>query len=376
MRVFRRLLCGGRDTNDGLQKTCIGNHTLTLVVLASAAWMSPHRADAFNVFDVLQNGVARWNSDPHSVDGVERSLDGGLRYSLQGGSYEAFRDLLRWDGTPPSVAEFQEAVEGAFESWKVVDPATSLGTDVRFVPDLATPVVGLPFVDDPAGRFQLNPGAEIDVIVEDFSWSNAYANPYFDPNTDVVTLTSGVSDYPAAVMSGVDLYFSRNTTWDLTSFQVVLSQEVGHVLGLGLVDFGKGAYGIFSDYYDDNFDGTSRATARETLTNSYADVIDPFDPNNSPGLTLYEVCDAMPGDPFDCRSDPGVKTPGVDLLMEGFEPHLPRDFLQNDEFAGRQFLYPFIREPGDFNGTRYSRSRISTCCWRRWARQYLVHGSI
>ena len=87
------------------------------------------------------------------------------------------------------------------------------------------------------------------------------------------------------------------------------------------------------------------------LTNTFADVIDPFDPNNSPGLTLYEVCDAMPGDPFDCRSDPGVKTPGVDLLMEGFEPHLPRDFLQNDEFAGRQFLYPFVQR-GDFNADK------------------------
>ena len=32
-----------------------------------------------------------------NVAGVgERSLDGGLRYSLQGGSYQAYRDLFSW----------------------------------------------------------------------------------------------------------------------------------------------------------------------------------------------------------------------------------------------------------------------------------------
>jgi hypothetical protein len=213
--------------------------------------------------------------------------------------------------------------------------------------------VGLPFVDDPADRFHLNPGAEVDVFVDDFSWADAYANPYFDPNTDAVTLTSGVSDYPAAVMSGVDIYFSRDTTWDLTTFQLTLSHEIGHALGLGDVDVGQGAYGVFTDYYDDNFDGTSQDTARATLTNSFADLIDPLDPNNSPGLMLFDVCDGIDGDPFNCPSDPGLKTPGVDLLMEGSSfPNFPRDFLQHDEFAGRQFLYPFVREPGDFNADK------------------------
>ena len=37
-----------------------------------------------------------------------------------------------------SAADFQVAIELAFAAWEVVDPATGLGTDLRFVPDLGT----------------------------------------------------------------------------------------------------------------------------------------------------------------------------------------------------------------------------------------------
>ena len=42
----------------------------------------------------------------------------------------------------PSVEDFQLAVEQAFAAWTTVDPVTGLHTDITFVADFATPVVG------------------------------------------------------------------------------------------------------------------------------------------------------------------------------------------------------------------------------------------
>jgi hypothetical protein len=43
-------------------------------------------------------GGSRWDAAPRTVNiggtNFERSLDRGLRYSLQGGSYQAYRDLF------------------------------------------------------------------------------------------------------------------------------------------------------------------------------------------------------------------------------------------------------------------------------------------
>src|SRR5262245_23295476 len=105
------------------------------LALVCLAWAEP--ALAFRVFDIGQVVGARtpyylrWDAAERSVDEEERSLAGGLRYSLEGGSYEAFRDQLTWDVTP-SAAEFQAAVEGAFAAWQAVDPITGLGTSLTF----------------------------------------------------------------------------------------------------------------------------------------------------------------------------------------------------------------------------------------------------
>jgi hypothetical protein len=74
------------------------------------------------------------------MSGLERSLNGGLRFSLQGGSYQAYRDLFTWSGTAPSVVSFEQAVLEAFSLWTLPDPQTGLGSTLSFVPDLATPV--------------------------------------------------------------------------------------------------------------------------------------------------------------------------------------------------------------------------------------------
>jgi len=83
-------------------------------------------------------GGSRWDAAPRMISGNERSLAGGLRYSLDGGSFEAYRDMFQWTPSVPSVANFQQAIEQAFAAWESVDPASGLGTTLSFVADLAT----------------------------------------------------------------------------------------------------------------------------------------------------------------------------------------------------------------------------------------------
>ena len=76
-----------------------------------------------------------------------------------------------------------------------------------------------------------------------------------------------------------------------------------------------------------------------TTTNSFALVIDQGDPDVSPLLSFGG----------NMNTSPGLDSAGVNLLMES-EDWLSLRFsdskLQNDEFAGRQFLYPVpVPEP-------------------------------
>jgi hypothetical protein len=317
------------------------------LLLFVAVCFSARSAYAFRVFDLssVGLGIGRWDAAPHFVDGVERSLDGGLRYSVQGGSYEAYRDLFEWQGVPPSVAVFQATVEQAFSFWEAVDPATGLGSALRFVPDFDTPAFAEPYDDGPRDR--LNRGAEIDLLAEEVPGFSATTVLFGDPDANSVTLTSGVPDYPAIVGSGSDLYMSTSRSWNINSFLDNLSHEIGHAIILADVDIVPDD--TESGFIDDNYDDTSSAMARHTLTNSFADLVDPFDPDNSPGLAEYVVCTSDPNNPGGCYGDPGIDSFGADLQMET-SPNKIVIKPQNDEFAGRQFLYPFVRVPGDFNG--------------------------
>jgi hypothetical protein len=295
---------------------------LGLCSLAAALWLLPAvAARGFGTYGHDLSDDLRWDAAPRILYGAERSLDGGLRYSLEGGSYEAFRDTFTWNVTP-SVAVFQTVVERAFAQWTFTDPASGLGSNLAFVADFATPVAG-----------GYGGGAEIDVYGYTI---NNLGETGFDARDDLRRHHAHQRDhgYGGVAIAGADITLSTRVTWTTQSFQTVLAHEIGHALGLADVDLYSGPGGIF---IDDNYDGSTRATAKATLMNSFAALIDPYDPASSP-LNFYYVA----------NGDPGFDTIGVYMLMESEGAlALANDSikLQADDFAGRQFLYPWVPVP-------------------------------
>lgn len=292
-------------------------------------------------------GGYRWDAAPRTFNGNERSLDGGLRYSLQGGSLQAYRDMFTWDETP-TVAQFGTAIDQVFGAWTAVDPATGLGTDLFFVDDTSNTAV----VSNGGFGSGVNTlGAEIDLLAADAGDSGTRGEAWFASTTsDVVTLTSGTEQYGrqengqpslSGAITGADVYINSNAgaVYDLDLFRRLLTHELGHALGLGDVeDFTN------RGFIDDNYDGSSDATALATLTNSWALLVNPLDPSASVGLTQF------PAGTVGTLS-PGLQTPGVDILMESFglgiDTGNPVDNLfplSNDDYGTRQFLYPFLLE--------------------------------
>jgi hypothetical protein len=296
-----------------------GSLSLVAIALASAP------ASAFGIFGSpgLHNGL-RWDAAPHYVAGQDRSLTGGLSYSVQGGSYEAFRNLFAWSFGVPSVDVFRATIDHAFAQWTVVDPATGLGTALRFVADPDSAVQG-PW-----------DGAEIDLLgsIDGYNWdpgqtfARAETSFFSEPAYNGITLTSGTTHYPGQALTGADITFNTNGYWTLPILETVLTHEIGHALGLDDVET-AGSNGRF---IDDNFSCPVPSTCRATLSNSFAAMIDPYNPAASP-LHLYTIA----------PSDPGVYS--APILMQSYisnEIYAYDQKLQNDDFAGRQFLYPFV----------------------------------
>jgi hypothetical protein len=326
---------------------------LVSALVAAFLWALAGPAAAgviFNFSDGALGGGSRWDAAPRIVNlggtNWERSLDDGLRYSVQGGSFEAYRDLFGWQGGAPSVPAFQAAVQQAFDAWTVVDPATGLTSQLSFVPDLAISVVGFN-----AGSGGLDRrGAEIDLFGSNdaFFWdvgnNGTQGEARFGDISSTVTLTSGTANYAGSrAISGADIILNSNSgaLYTLDLFRRLLTHEIGHTIGLGDVE---GAINPPNSprFIDDNFDPANSATALATLTNSWALLVDPLDPSNSP-LQRYNV-------PF---ADPGTTTPGVDILMESNglgiaagNPLTNLTPLTNDDYGTRQFLYPsLVPEP-------------------------------
>lgn len=317
-----------------------------LVLAANTAQAGP----IFGFTGPSLSGGFRWDADPLMVNlggaVYERSLDGGLRYSVEGGSFEAFRNLFSWS-VLPSVPDFTQAIVDAFTAWTTADPVSGLTTSLSFVADLGTTVEG----NVSGGGLNLR-GAEIDLLasIDAFFWDPGNNAPQgetsFNTVATPVRLTSGTADYAGTrAIAGADITINNNAgaVYSLDVFRRLLTHEIGHAIGMG-DDEGDLSPGTF---IDDNFDASSSAAALATLTNSWALLVNPLDPASSP-LARYTV-------PF---ANPGILTPGVDLLMESrglgisagnpVTNHFP---LTNDEYGTRQFLYPSasaVPEPGTF----------------------------
>jgi len=305
---------------------------------------------AFNYTGATLGGGSRWDAAPRNINisgsNVERSLVGGLRFSLQGGSFQAFRDLFSWN-VVPSVADFQTAVQQSFDAWGATDPVSGLTSSLTFVPDLQTPVVGF---NNGGGGLDAR-GAEIDVFgsTDAFFWNvgnnGTQAETSFGGIGSTVTLTSGTPNYPGSfAISGADIIMNSNpgAIYNLNLFRRLLAHEIGHAIGLGDVE-GNIQPGAF---IDDNYNGSTSATALATLTNSWALLVNPLNPGASVGLSRFTV-------PF---ANPGTTTPGVDILMESNglgiaagNPVANLFPLSNDDYGTRQFLYPsLVPEPASF----------------------------
>jgi hypothetical protein len=240
-----------------------------------------------------------------------------------GGSYQAFRDQFTW-ASVPDVNDFKQAVQAAFDPWLAVDPTTNLGTNLFFVEDLGTAVSS-------TIESNVRLGSEIDLLAGNIG-SGTRGESYFNSRIidGGITLTSGTTGYAGFAISGADITMNNNSVvWTLNVFQTILTHEIGHAIGLGDVE----------DFWDNGFidNNYSASDPVGTLTDSWALLIDPLDPSSSP-LTRYDVP----------NNAEGIDAPGVDILMES---SIPATFftngaaLQNDDYGGRQFLYPVLAIP-------------------------------
>jgi len=307
----------------------LSNKLASAITLCISLLSPPTTAGVIFGSDGNLGGGYRWDADHYEIGGRERSLNGGLRYSMQGGSLTTYRDLFNWDITP-TLEAFGITVNQAFDAWQSVDPVTGLTTSLNFVDDSATTqVIGNGF-----GTVNIN-GAEIDLLASNAGDAGTRATSYFNASGHEVTLTSGTTNYSnSGAIIGADININNNqgAIYSLDFFGRLLTHEIGHALGLGDVEDFNG-----NGFIDDNYDDSDKLG---TLTNSWGLLVDPLNPAASVGLTQFAP---------NIVTTAAIQTPGVNILMESQglgiasgNPVTNKVPLTNDDYGMRQFLYPTL----------------------------------
>jgi len=224
------------------------------------------------------------------------SLQGSITYNYEAG----FLNSFSWQGAGPTQAQLDNTIATAFSVWDNNSPLSFL--KVNTAPILTNR-------DSNANNVR---GTEIDLFARDIDGlgeTAVYGIRQSDGGN--VILTNGRTNYPSSTIVAVDLRLDLTglggNPWALDDWTKVLTHELGHAIGLGDVEV--------RPFWDTN-----------DVINDVM-VIDQWDPNNTPNL-----------------KDRGIKTAGetAGILMRSQFTGL--NTLQNDDIAGRSFLYP-VPEP-------------------------------
>ena len=100
-----RLIRWRGDTLRRLARRCV-----FLCAALGTCFLLPLSADAFRVIGSPATGWVRWDAASRYVGGEERSLSGGLRYSVEAGSYAGLRDQFIWFPEVPTEQAFAAAI--------------------------------------------------------------------------------------------------------------------------------------------------------------------------------------------------------------------------------------------------------------------------